>query len=106
MGTLSNRLDKTYEQRLTCRRASGPHSSGRPGKVVLNYAEGDSGTLSGHGMALRRVQRMDVALVCAPRSALSGLMTTACSHNPRGHTIEERLKGTREKESRGFHLTL
>lgn len=47
---------------------------------MLNYAEGDSGTLSGHGVALWRVQRMDVALVCAPRSALSGLMTALCNH--------------------------
>lgn len=107
MKILSSRLHKTYEQCLTCRCVSGLHSSGEPGKVVLNYAEGDSATLSGHGMALRRVQWMDVALVCAPRSALSGLMTTLC--NPT-HTYthtggkEERLKGTQGKGNHGFYL--
>lgn len=60
-----------------CRRFTRP---GEPGKVVLNYAEGGSGTLSGRGVALWRVQRMDVAPGCAPRSALSGLMTALCNH--------------------------
>lgn len=54
---------------------SGLRSSRETGKVVLNYAEGDSGTLSGHGMALRGISWMDMALVCAPRNALSGHMT-------------------------------
>lgn len=36
--------------------------------------------MSGHGVVLWREKRMDVALVCAPRSALSGLMTTLCDH--------------------------
>lgn len=47
---------------------------------MLNYAEGDSGALSGRGAASGRVQRMDVAPLRAPRSALSGLMTALCDH--------------------------
>lgn len=42
------------------------HSSGEPGKVVLNYAEGGIGTLSARGVVLWRVQRMDMALVMPP----------------------------------------
>lgn len=42
------------------------HSSEEPGKVVLNYAEAGSRTLSGRGVALWRVQRMDMALVMPP----------------------------------------
>ncbi|KAI4811677.1 hypothetical protein KUCAC02_014554, partial [Chaenocephalus aceratus] len=53
---------------------------------------GDSGTLSGHGVALCGVQRMDVALVCAPRSALSGLMTALALAD---HTKEALLCPTR-----------
>lgn len=77
---ISSRLDKTYEQCLTCPSVSGLHLFRELGKVVLNYAEGGSGTLSGRGVALWRKKRMDMALVCAPRSALSGLMTALCNH--------------------------
>ncbi|CAB1429101.1 unnamed protein product [Pleuronectes platessa] len=76
-----SRLDKTYEQCLTCR-VSGPHSSWEPGIVVLNYAEGGSGTLSGRGVASWGVRRMDMAPGCAPRSALSGLMTALAHPSP------------------------
>lgn len=62
--------------------------------------------MSGHGVVLWREKRMDVALVCAPRSALSGLMTTLCDHTQmptQTHTHtditmeEERLRGKRGK---------
>lgn len=64
--------------------------------------------MSGHGVVLWREKRMDVALVCAPRSALSGLMTTLCDHTQmpththrHKHTDitieEERLQGKRGK---------
>lgn len=80
-GSSSARLDETHEQRLNVspRVRTGPCPGPTRGKVVLNYAEGGSATLSGRGTALRRAPRMDVALPRAPRSALSGLMTARCS---------------------------
>lgn len=69
------------------------------GKAVLNYAERVSGTLSECGMALGGKKRMDVALVCAPRSPLSGHMTTLfepiLTCTPAAHTQTQ----TNDKES-------
>ena len=112
-----SRLDKTYEQCLTCR-VSGPHSSWEPGIVVLNYAEGGSGTLSGRGVASWGVRRMDMALGCAPRSALSGLMTALCNRiqtlahiHAHTHTRiaeDEEIKGASKgtMDSTSFHINL
>jgi len=68
-------------------------------KAVLNYAERGSGTLSGRGVALRREKRMDVALVCAPRSALSGLMTALFNHT----LTCTQYNGRRRKTGKGNH---
>lgn len=73
-----------------CCCVSGLRSSRETGKVVLNYAEGDSGTLSGHGMALRGISWMDMALGCAPRNALSGHMTTLYAHTLMHAHVRER----------------
>lgn len=60
--------------------------------------------MSGHGVVLWREKRMDVALVCAPRSALSGLMTTLCDHTQmptHTQTLQWKRRDYRAKEGKG-----